>query len=70
MLRIAFSFKSGRFVYHPDVHHYRTTSVRIETTRTLPTNVDGELVDQTLVVFTLARESLKVVAPHAPTAAN
>lgn len=68
LLRIAFSFKSGRFIYHPDVHHYRTTSVRIETTRTLPTNVDGELVEQTPVVFTLARKALRVMAPHTPTA--
>jgi len=70
LARVALAFRSGRFVGLPHVHHYETASVRIETERTLATNVDGELVDQTPVLFTQARDALKVLVPRGSTAAD
>jgi diacylglycerol kinase family enzyme len=64
LARLAWSFKSGDFVYRKNVHYYQTTSVRIETEQPLPTNVDGEVVDQTPVLFALVRDALKVIVPH------
>ena len=55
--------KSGHFVQHETVHYYQTACARIDTERPLPTNVDGELVDQTPVLF-----ALQVLA--APTLSN
>ena len=63
LARLAWSFKSGDFVYRKNVHYYQTTSVRIETEQPLPTNVDGEVVDQTPVLFALARDALKSSCP-------
>ncbi len=70
LARVALAFKSGRFVRLPNVHHYETSSVRIEKERTLPTNVDGELVDQTPVLFTQARDALRVLVPQGSMAAD
>jgi diacylglycerol kinase (ATP) len=57
LLGVLRSFKSGHFVRHETVHYYQTACVRIDTARPLPTNVDGELVDQTPVLFSLARDA-------------
>jgi diacylglycerol kinase (ATP) len=70
LVRLAWSFKSGDFVYRKTVHYYQTTSVCIETAQPLPTNVDGELVDQTPVLFALARDALKVIVPQDCTTAD
>jgi YegS/Rv2252/BmrU family lipid kinase len=70
LARLAWSFKSGDFVYRKNVHYYQTTSVRIETEQPLPTNVDGEVVDQTPVLFALARDALKVIVPQDCTTAD
>ncbi len=70
LARVALAFRSGRFVRLSNVHHYETSSVRIETERTLATNVDGELVDQTPVLFTQARDALRVLVPQGSTAAD
>ena len=70
LVRLAWSFKSGDFVYRKNVHYYQTTSVRIETEQPLPTNVDGEVVDQTPVHFALARDALKVIVPQDCTIAD
>jgi len=67
---VALAFRSGRFVRLPHVYHCKTSSVRIETVRTLPTNVDGELVEQTPVLFTQACGALKVLVPQSSTAAD
>lgn len=60
---VALTFKDGEFVHRKNVYHRRTPAVRIETEKTLPTNVDGELVEETPVDFSLARHALKVVVP-------
>jgi len=70
LVTVALAFRSGRFVRLPHVCHYETSSVRIETERTLPTNVDGELVEQTPVLFTQARGALKVLVPQGSTATD
>ncbi len=67
---LALSFRSGRFVHRATVHTYEPAAVRIETERTLATNVDGELVDQTPVLFTQARDALRVLVPQDSTAAD
>ncbi len=67
---LALSFRSGRFVHRATVYTYETAAVRIETERTLATNVDGELVDQTPVLFTQARDALRVLVPQDSTAAD
>jgi len=67
---LALSFRSGRFVRRATVHTYETATVRIDTERTLATNVDGELVDQTPVLFTQARDALRVLVPQDSTAAD
>jgi YegS/Rv2252/BmrU family lipid kinase len=64
LLGVLRSFKSGHFVQHETVHYYQTACVRIDTERPLPTNVDGELVDQTPVLFALARDALQVLVPQ------
>jgi YegS/Rv2252/BmrU family lipid kinase len=64
LLGVLRSFKSGHFVQHETVHYYQTACLRIDTARTLPTNVDGELVDQTPVLFSLARDALQVIVPQ------
>ena len=67
---VALAFNSGRFVRLPQVYHCETSSVRIETERTLATNVDGELVEQTPVLFTQAHDALKVLVPQDSTVAD
>jgi len=67
---LALTFRSGRFVHRATVYTYETAAVRIETERTLATNVDGELVDQTPVLFTQARDALRVLVPQDSTAAD
>ncbi len=67
---LALSFRSGRFVHRATVYTYEPAAVRIETERTLATNVDGELVDQTPVLFTQARDALRVLVPQDSTAAD
>jgi YegS/Rv2252/BmrU family lipid kinase len=70
LVKLAWAFKSGDFVYRKNVHYYQTASVRIETEQPLPTNVDGEVVDQTPVLFALARDALKVIVPQDCTTAD
>ena len=69
LLGVARSFKSGAFVHRPGVHHYRTAHVHIATQPLLSINMDGELVGRTPTHFAVAPGALRVLVPHASTAA-
>ena len=71
LLGVARCFRSGHFVRHPAVQHYRTRHVHITTRPALPLNVDGELVAHTPEHFAVAPGALRVLVPHAsPTTAH
>ncbi len=67
---LALSFRGARFVHRANVHTDETAAGRIDTERTLATNVDGELVDQMPLLFTQARDALGVLVPRDSTAAD
>ncbi len=69
LIGVARYLKSGDFIRGEGVHYYSTTKVRIETDHQLPINVDGELVDQTPELFSLAPEALNVLVPEGSAAA-
>jgi len=52
------------------VHHFRTSSVRIETDPEMAVNIDGEVVARTPQDFTVARNALNVLVPQDSTAAR
>lgn len=61
--------KSGDFIRREGVHYYGTSKVRIETDPPLRINIDGELVNQTPELFSLAPEALNVLVPEGSAAA-
>ncbi len=67
---IARYLRSGEFIHRKGVHHYETPTVGIKTDPTLPINIDGELVDQSPEIFSLAPEALKVIVPATSAAAR
>ena len=69
LLGVARYLKSGAFVHHERVHYYETSKVRLETDPQLPINVDGELVEQTPEIFSLAPNALNVLVPEESIAA-
>lgn len=69
LIGVARYFKSGDFIRREGVHYYSTTKVRIETDPPLRINVDGELVNQTPEIFSLAPEALNVLVPEGSAAA-
>ena len=69
LIGVARYLKSGDFIRREGVHYYSTTKVRVETDPRLPINVDGELVDQTPQLFSLAPEALNVLVPEGSAAA-
>ncbi len=48
----------------PQVDHFRTRAVDVQTDGPLPINIDGEVVDSTPQRFSIARNALHVVAPE------
>lgn len=69
LIGVARYLKSGDFIRREGVHYYSTTKVRVETDPRLPINVDGELVDQTPELFSLAPEALNILVPEGSAAA-
>ena len=67
---VARYLKSGDFIRNESVSQYRTTRVRLETDPELLVNIDGELVARTPEEFSVADNALKVLVPHASTAAH
>jgi YegS/Rv2252/BmrU family lipid kinase len=74
LVGVAWSLKSGRQVGRDDVPYWRTRRVQISTRPPMAVNMDGELVDQTPELFSVARGVLRVLVPAeetgAPGAAN
>ncbi len=64
LIGVAWSLKSGRQIRRDDVPYWRTRRVQITTRPSLPVNIDGELVDQTPELFTVARGVLRVLVPR------
>jgi diacylglycerol kinase (ATP) len=60
---VAWSLKSGRHIYREGVCSWRTRRVQITTQPPLPVNVDGELIDETPELFSVARRVLCVLVP-------
>lgn len=69
LIGVARYLRSGDFIRREGVHYYGTTKVRIETDPPLRINIDGELVNQTPEVFSLAPEALNVLVPEGSAAA-
>ncbi len=69
LIGMARYLKSGDFIRREGVHYYGTARVRIETDPPLRINIDGELVNQTPELFSLAPEALNVLVPEGSAAA-
>jgi diacylglycerol kinase (ATP) len=70
LLGVARYLKSGDFIRMDNVHHFRTSRVRLETEPDLPINIDGELVTRTPQDFSVDHNALKVIVPSESTAAR
>ncbi|TCJ14864.1 lipid kinase [Rubrobacter taiwanensis] len=62
--------RTGEFVRRDCVSHYETRRVRLETEPHLPVNIDGELVAETPVEFSVVPNALRVLVPPDSTAAR
>jgi diacylglycerol kinase (ATP) len=67
---IARYLKSGDFIKMEGVHHFRTSSVRIETDPEMAVNIDGEVVAQTPQDFSVVQNALNVIVPQDSAAAR
>lgn len=63
LVGVARHLKSGQLHESSAAEHYRATRVRVETTPSLPINVDGEVVARTPRDFSAERNALHVVVP-------
>jgi diacylglycerol kinase (ATP) len=70
LLGVARYLKSGDFIKMDNVHHFRTSRVRLETEPDLPINIDGELVTRTPQEFSVVQNALKVLVPKDSAAAR
>jgi diacylglycerol kinase (ATP) len=70
LLGIARYLKSGDFIEMEGVHHFRTSSVRIETDPDMAVNIDGEVVAQTPQDFSVVQNALNVLVPQDSSAAR
>jgi diacylglycerol kinase (ATP) len=62
--------RTGEFIREDCVSHYETCRIRLETEPHLPVNIDGELVAETPVEFSVVPNALRVVVPPESTAAR
>ena len=58
-------FIKGTHITRPEVHYFRTSEIRIESTEEFVVQLDGELVEKTPVTFRLLPGALKILAPKA-----
>jgi len=70
LLGVARYLRSGDFIKMEGVHHFRTSSARLETDPELAINIDGEVVARTPQDFSVARNALKVLVPQESAAAR
>jgi diacylglycerol kinase (ATP) len=64
LLGVARYLRSGDFIKMDNVHHFRTSRVRLETEPDLPINIDGELVTRTPQNFSVVQNVLNVLVPR------
>ncbi|WP_181188421.1 diacylglycerol/lipid kinase family protein [Actinopolyspora mortivallis] len=64
LLTVARNFRSTRLLDTDQAEHIRTRRVRVETARSMPINIDGELVDHTPQEISVARNALHVAVPR------
>jgi diacylglycerol kinase family enzyme len=67
---IARAFRDGTFVEHERVWHLTSRRVRLDTTPSLPINLDGEIATTTPATFTIERNALLVIIPRDSVAAR
>jgi diacylglycerol kinase (ATP) len=70
LLGVARYLRSGDFIRMDNVHHFRTSRVRLETEPELPINIDGELVTRTPQNFSVVQNALNVLVPPESAAAR
>jgi diacylglycerol kinase (ATP) len=70
LLGIARYLKSGDFIKMEGVHHFRTSSIRIETDPEMAVNIDGEVVARTPQDFSVVQNALNVIVPQDSAAAR
>jgi diacylglycerol kinase family enzyme len=63
LLRIGARMNKGRHVHEKDVLQYRTSALEVEATPPQPANVDGELLHQDTLTFSVVPQALTVIAP-------
>ena len=67
---VARYLRSGDFIRMDNVHHFRTSRVRLETDPELPISIDGELVTTTPQNFSVVQDALNVLVPPESDAAR
>lgn len=67
LIVLAPQLRTGQLVTRDDVVYLRSASVRIETTRPMPINTDGEVSTQTPAHFSVLRSRLEVFVPSRDT---
>lgn len=70
LLGVARYVRSGDFIRMDNVHHFRTSRVRLETDPELQINIDGELVTTTPQIFSVVQDALNVLVPKESAAAS
>jgi diacylglycerol kinase (ATP) len=70
LLGVARYLRSGDFIKMEGVHHFRTSSARLETHPELAVNIDGEVVARTPQDFSVAQNALNVLVPQESAAAR
>jgi diacylglycerol kinase (ATP) len=63
MIGVARCLKAGEHVYEQGVFYAQVKSVNVSVSRSIPLDIDGEVVDETTCRFTVARTALRVLAP-------
>lgn len=62
--------KSGEFIEQDNVSHYETRRVELTTETQLPVNIDGEIIANTPLSFSVDVNALKVVVPESSNSAT
>lgn len=65
LVRLAPALRAGTHGRHPNVTVFRTPKLRIETSKPMPVNTDGEVNTETPAEFVVERKALEIYAPPA-----
>ena len=64
LLRLLPGLRSGKYIEHSKVHHYKTTGLQVETAHAHRVNLDGEVCQRTPLGFKVIPSALEVFAPE------